>query len=158
MDDSGKYIKLNNEFIVIFYEYINKEDCQDIFVDLKINEIKDVNSPKDKKPKTKSQTSLESIRRKNRITFPFILMLLTGVIFLMVKVPSIFTVLAGVVGSLIIFFFVGAFYQAIFSKSSDFNLLYTILVGVLIIIIVGVCIIIGEFTKTPHDPEMWRHP
>jgi len=76
----------------------------------------------------------------------------------MVIIPSIFTFLAVIFGSLVIFYFAGAFYKAIFSKNAEFDLLRTILVGVVVIIIIGIIIFISELTKTPNDPDMWRHP
>jgi hypothetical protein len=100
----------------------------------------------------------ESVKRENRIAIPIFLTLLVGSIVLMVIIPSIFTFLAVIFGSLVIFYFAGGFYEAIFSKNAEFNLLRTILVGVVVIIIIGIIIFISELTKTSNDPDMWRHP
>jgi hypothetical protein len=107
---------------------------------------------------TKKERSQESIKRKNRIATPIFLILLVGSIVLMINIPSIFTFIAVIFGSLVIFYFAGGFYEAIFSKNAEFNLLRTILVGVVVIIIIGIIIFISELTKTPNDPDMWRHP
>lgn len=161
-DNLGNFIKYNNEHIVIFYEYEFDEDSCDIFVDIENKGNKDIplepggkrQIPTSQKP----QRSHESIKRENRILIPLVLMSLSGVIFLMFKVPTIFTVLSVIFGLLIIFFFAGGFYEAIVSKPKEFDLLRTILVGVVVSIIFGIILFIMEITKLPQDPDMWRHP
>jgi hypothetical protein len=113
---------------------------------------------KEKSLKNDNLRSQESVKRENGIAIPIFFTLLVGSIVLMLIIPSIFTFLAVIFGSLVIFYFTGGFYEAIFSKNEDFNLLRSILVGIVVIFIIGIIIFISKFTKTPNDPDMWRHP
>lgn len=99
-----------------------------------------------------------SVKRENAVMLPLVAVLVLGSILVLIMLPSLFTAVSVIVGSLIIFYFAGAFYEAIFTKPIEFDLLRTILVGIVVIIILGIFLFIGELTKTPYDFEMWRHP
>ena len=152
-DSLGNLIKLNDDHIVIFYEYLDQQNSEDIFVDIQNKKRKVVNivSAPDSKQRERSLVS-------NAVMLTLIALLVLCAIVALIMLPSLFTAVSVIVGSLIIFYFAGAFYEVIFSKQSEFDLLKTILVGIVVIIILGIFLFIGELTKTPYDPEMWRHP
>ena len=156
-DSFGNLIKLNDDQIVIFYEYLDQQNSEDIFVDLQNKERKVVNivsAPNS----TQRERSLASVKRENAVMLPLVALLVLGSILVLIMLPSLFTAVSVIVGSLIIFYFAGAFYEAIFTKPIEFDLLRTILVGIVVIIILGIFLFISELTKTPYDLEMWRHP
>ena len=156
-DSFGNLIKLNDDQIVIFYEYLDQQNSEDIFVDLQNKERKVVNivsAPNS----TQRERSQASVKRENAVMLPLVAVLVLGSILVLIMLPSLFTAVSVIVGSLIIFYFAGAFYEAIFTKPIEFDLLRTILVGIVVIIILGIFLFIGELTKTPYDFEMWRHP
>ena len=134
-----------------------QQNSEDIFDDLQNKERKVVNivSAPDS---IQRERSLASVKRENAVMLPLVALLVLGAIVALIMLPSLFTAVSLIVGSIIIFYFAGVFYEAIFSKQSEFDLLKTILVGIVVIIILGIFLFIGELTKTPYDPEMWRHP
>jgi hypothetical protein len=105
-----------------------------------------------------TERSQASVKRENAIMLPLVAVFVLCGIVAFIMLPSLFTAATVIVGSFFIFFFAGAFYQAIFTKPIEFDLLRTILIGVAVIFVIGAILIINELTKTPHDPEMWRHP
>jgi hypothetical protein len=105
-----------------------------------------------------TERSQASVKRENAIMLPLVAVFVLCGIVAFIMLPSLFTAATVIVGSFVIFFFAGAFYQAIFTKPIEFDLLRTILIGVAVIFVIGAILIINELTKTPHDPDMWRHP
>jgi hypothetical protein len=105
-----------------------------------------------------TETSQASIKRENSVMLPLVAVLVLGAIVALIMLPSLFAAVCVIVGSLIIFYFAGAFYQALFTKPVEFDLLRTIVIGVAVILVIGAIMVINELTKTPNDPDMWRHP
>ena len=98
-----------------------------------------------------TERSRTSVKKENALMIPLVAMLVLGAIVALIMLPSLFTVVSVIAGSLIIFYFAGAFYQAIFSKSYEFDLLKTLLIGVVVILVIGAIMVINELTKTPKD-------
>jgi hypothetical protein len=129
----------------------------------KIKKVKEIEGGKkgEKNENTISQNTERSkaaVKRENALIIPLVTLLVLGAIVALIMLPSLFTIVSVIAGLLIIFYFAGAFYEAIFSKSNEFDLVKTILIGVIIILVIGAIMVINELTKTPHDPDMWRHP
>ena len=168
--------KLNDEFltkngkrILRFFKYHAKEETKDILIkgfDIKFDTLKIKFTGVEDSGQQNSEDIFDdlqnkerkAVKRENAVMLPLVALLVLGAIVALIMLPSLFTAVSLIVGSIIIFYFAGAFYEAIFSKQSEFDLLKTILVGIVVIIILGIFLFIGELTKTPHDPDMWRHP
>ena len=168
--------KLNDEFltkngkrILRFFKYHAKEETKDILIkgfDIKFDTLKIKFTGVEDSGQQNSEDIFDdlqnkerkAVKRENAVMLPLVALLVLGAIVALIMLPSLFTAVSLIVGSIIIFYFAGAFYEAIFSKQSEFDLLKTILVGIVVIIILGIFLFIGELTKTPYDPEMWRHP
>jgi hypothetical protein len=102
--------------------------------------------------------NLASVKRENAVMTPLVAILVLGVILTLIMVPSLATTVGIIFGALILFFFAGWAYQMIFHGEREFSMLRSLVSGVVVILIVVIFIIIGELTKTPNDPDMWRHP
>lgn len=168
--------KLNDEFltkngkrILRFFKYHAKEETKDILIkgfDIKFDTLKIKFTGVEDSGQQNSEDIFDdlqnkerkAVKRENAVMLPLVALLVLGAIVALIMLPSLFTAVSLIVGSIIIFYFAGVFYEAIFSKQSEFDLLKTILVGIVVIIILGIFLFIGELTKTPYDPEMWRHP
>jgi hypothetical protein len=131
----------------------NKREKKEAPATKKENVFSDIKFQKDNR-----ERSLESIKRENAVMLPLVAVLVLGAIVALIMLPSLFTAVSVIVGLLIIFYFAGAFYEAIFTKPVEFDLLRTILIGVVVILVIGAILIINELTPTTHDPDMWRHP
>ena len=166
---NDEFLTKNGKRILRFFKYYIKEDTEDIFIkgfDIKFDTLKIKFTGVEDSGQQNSEDIFDdlqnkerkAVKRENAVMLPLVALLVLGAIVALIMLPSLFTAVSLIVGSIIIFYFAGVFYEAIFSKQSEFDLLKTILVGIVVIIILGIFLFIGELTKTPHDPDMWRHP
>ena len=168
---NDEFLTKNGKRILRFFKYDIKEDTEDIFIkgfDIKLDPSKikfiGVEAP-DKEEDTKensnpqnSKKSLSSVKRENAVMVPLVAMLVLGGIVSLIMMPSFATTVGIIFGALIMFFFAGWIYQMIFQGEMEFSMLRSIVSGVVVILVIALVMFIMELTKTPNDPEMWRHP
>lgn len=131
----------------------NRREKEETIATKKENVFSDVISKKNN-----TERSLASVKRENALMVPLVAILVLGVILSLIIMPSFATTAGIIFGALIMFFFAGWAYQMIFHGEREFSMLSSLVSGVVVILVIALIIFIMDVTKTPNDPDMWRHP
>ena len=166
---NDEFLTKNGKRILRFFKYYIKEDTEDIFIkgfDIKFDTLKIKFTGVEDSGQKKSEDIFDdlqnkerkAVKRENAVMLPLVALLVLGAIVALIMMPSFATTLGIIFGALIMFFFAGWIYQMIFQGEMEFSMLRSIVSGVVVILVIALIMFIMELTKTPNDPEMWRHP